>query len=111
MVLGAAIVLCFCSQTIVRVTNLTGMWPTKLACRTHPMRMYEVSMTQTLRMADEYRKMAADCREQSERAPNQSHMQNWLRIASQWDDLAEVADKHSLPPAPYLVGLPRYHHS
>ena len=68
-------------------------------------------MTQTLKVADEYRKKAADCREQSERAPNHSHMQNWLRIASQWDDLAEVADKHSSPPAPYLVGFPRHHHN
>ena len=69
--------------------------------------MYEVPMTQTLCLADEYRKKAADCREQSERAPNDSHVQNWLRIARQWDDLAEVADKHSSPPAPYLVGFHR----
>jgi len=66
-------------------------------------------MTQTLRVADQYRKKAADCRKQSERAPNHSHMQNWLQIASQWDDLAEVADKHSSPPAPYLVGFAHHH--
>ena len=37
-------------------------------------------------------------------------MQNWLRIASQWDDLAEVADKHPLRPAPYLVGFALHNH-
>jgi hypothetical protein len=51
--------------------------------------------TKAPRSADEYRKLAADCREQSERAPNQFHKENWLKIAGKWEHLAEIAEKHA----------------
>jgi hypothetical protein len=52
------------------------------------------TITATVRSADEYRKQAADCREQSGRAPNQQHKENWLKIAAQWQNLAEMAETH-----------------
>jgi hypothetical protein len=53
----------------------------------------------TVRSADEYRTQAADCREQSERAPDPYHKQNWLNIAAQWQNLAEMAETHLNPGA------------
>ena len=38
------------------------------------------TLTATVHAADQYRKMAADCREQSERAPNSHHKENWLKL-------------------------------
>jgi hypothetical protein len=52
------------------------------------------TITATVRSAVEYRTQAADCREQSERAPNPHHKQNWLNIAAQWQNLAEMAETH-----------------
>ena len=52
------------------------------------------TITATVRSADEYRKQAADCREQSGRAPNPHHKENWLKIAGQWQNLAEMAETH-----------------
>jgi hypothetical protein len=52
------------------------------------------TITATVRSADEYRIQAEDCREQSERAPNPHHKQNWLKIAVQWQNLAEMAEAH-----------------
>jgi hypothetical protein len=48
------------------------------------------TITATVRSADEYRTQAADCREQSKRASNPHHKQNWLKIAVQWQNLAEM---------------------
>ena len=52
------------------------------------------TITATVRTADEYRRQAADCREQSERAPNPCHKENWLKIAGQWQHMAEMADAY-----------------
>jgi hypothetical protein len=52
------------------------------------------TLTATVHAADQYRKMAADCREQSERAPNSHHKENWLKIAGQWQNLAETAETY-----------------
>ena len=49
---------------------------------------------QSTRSAQDYRLEAADCREQSERAPNPHHKQNWLNIAEQWQSLAEMAETY-----------------
>jgi hypothetical protein len=45
--------------------------------------------------AENYRKQASDCREQSERAPNGAHKENWLHIARRWERLAEVAERYA----------------
>ena len=55
------------------------------------------TITESLRTVDEYRRQAADCREQSERAPNPHHKENWLKIAGQWQNLAEMAKTYLHP--------------
>ena len=50
--------------------------------------------TQSTRSAHAYRLQADDCREQSERASNPHHKQNWLKIAEQWQSLAEMAETY-----------------
>ena len=50
--------------------------------------------------ANQYRKQAADCREQSERALNSHHKENWLKIAGQWQHMAEMAETYLHTRAP-----------
>ena len=50
--------------------------------------------------ANQYRKQAADCREQSERALNSHHKESWLRIAVRWQNLAEMAETYLHTGAP-----------
>ena len=47
--------------------------------------------------ASQCRRQAADCHEQSERAPNPHHKENWLKIAGQWQNLAEMAETYLHP--------------
>jgi hypothetical protein len=47
------------------------------------------------KIANDYHKQAADCRKLSERASDQSHRENWLKIAGQWEHLAEIADRNT----------------
>jgi hypothetical protein len=56
-----------------------------------------LAMTETNapRTADEYLKRAADCRQLSERAPNQAYRESWLDVATNWERLAGVAQRHS----------------
>ena len=58
-------------------------------------------MADNLLTAHQCRKQAADCREQSERARNSQHKENWLKIAVRWQNLAEMAETylHSGAPA------------
>ena len=51
--------------------------------------------TITVNAADEYRQRAVECRELSERAPNQAYKEGWQRIADQWKHLAEIADRNA----------------
>ena len=51
-------------------------------------------MADNLLTANQYRKQAADCREQSERAPNPRHKENWLKIAGKWQHMAEMAETY-----------------
>jgi hypothetical protein len=51
--------------------------------------------TNTRKVADEYRKKAANCRELSERTPNQAYKEDWQQIAEQWEHLAEIADRNA----------------
>ena len=51
-------------------------------------------MADNLLTASQYRKQAADCREQSERALNFHHKENWLKIALRWQNLAEMAETY-----------------
>jgi hypothetical protein len=48
-----------------------------------------------LKAADEYRKQAADCRKHSECAAKPFHKEKWLKIAEEWDHLAQVADRYA----------------
>ena len=50
--------------------------------------------TTTLKAADEYCTRAAECRELSERAAKRCHRENWLKIAGEWEHLAEIAKRH-----------------
>ena len=52
--------------------------------------------TESRLLAHDYRLQAADCREQSERFSNTHHKENWLKIARQWQYLAEVAESYYL---------------
>jgi hypothetical protein len=52
------------------------------------------NITAQFRPSCDYRLQAADCREQSERASNAHHKENWLKIAQQWQSLAETAEKY-----------------
>lgn len=42
--------------------------------------------------ADEYRRNASDCRIQAHKAVRPQDRASWLKIAAQWEDLAEAAD-------------------
>lgn len=42
--------------------------------------------------AEEYRRNASDCRVQAHRAARSEDRASWLKIAAQWQDLAEAAD-------------------
>ena len=57
-------------------------------------------MADNLLTANQCRKQAADCREQSERALNSHHKESWLRIAVRWQNLAEMAETYLHTGAP-----------
>ena len=48
--------------------------------------------------ADEFRKAAEDARWMAARALNQEDKAFWLRMAEDWNELAQKADEHKSPP-------------
>jgi hypothetical protein len=50
------------------------------------------ALTNAQQRADQYRREAAQCREQAERSKREEDKASWLKLAAQWQRMAEEAD-------------------
>jgi hypothetical protein len=50
------------------------------------------ALTNAQQRADQYRREAIQCREQAERSNREEDKASWLKLAAQWQGMAEEAD-------------------